>query len=363
MLETGMAAWKWWACVFCPSHVVQHQCLLCHTVRCVVSLSLLGAPQRGTRAPPCDHVPSTGSNKYGSVCEITHATTCAFVGFLIEPVPVLQWRAPPCVKSAATAAAAAPRRSCSQRQSLFMQSASAEGTVGLLCVLHHPSAWGQHHQNRGESVETLFLPPFFHPTLLENRWSDQKLGAFAIFAVRRHHETEEGREACREYRWEQLLTPPSRRSAARLDKAEGTSVWGFWYSSVFHSGLLITIAQFLYLIFLSPSRGWKLSVVASPLSAQRKITLEPQRNQANRPRLWHALSHSARTGPGSWLRYIRDSPGRSARPIPSRSHLRPAASSADRLQTTKTQQNPLSSTSTAELTSSTAKSVCRTTRT
>lgn len=71
---------------------------------------------------------------------------------------MLRWRAPACVKSAATAAA--PRRSCSQRQSLFMQSASAERTVGLLCVLHHPSAWGQHHKNRGESVETLSLPPF-----------------------------------------------------------------------------------------------------------------------------------------------------------------------------------------------------------
>lgn len=81
MLETGMAAWKWCACVFYPSHVVQHQGLLCHTIRCVVSLSLLGAPQRGTRAPPCDHVPSTGRNKYGSVRKISHATTCAFVGF------------------------------------------------------------------------------------------------------------------------------------------------------------------------------------------------------------------------------------------------------------------------------------------
>lgn len=125
-------------------------------------------------------------------------------------------------------------------------------------------------QKQRGKCRNIISAPFFHPTLLENRWSDQKLGAFAIFAVRSHHETEEGRNACREYRWEQLLTPSSRRSAARLDKAEGTSVWGSWYSSVFHSGLLITIAHFLYLIFLSPFWGWKLSVVASPLGAQRK---------------------------------------------------------------------------------------------
>lgn len=215
-------------------------------------------------------------------------------------------------------------------------------------------------QKQRGKCRNIISAPFFHPTLLENRWSDQKLGAFAIFAVRSHHETEEGRNACREYRWEQLLTPSSRRSAARLDKAEGTSVWGSWYASVFHSGLLITIAHFLYLIFLSPFWGENCLSLRLLLAHRGKNTLEPQRNQSNRPR--HALSHPARTGPGSWLRCIKDSPGRSTRPIPSRSHLRPAASSADRLQTTKTQRNPLSSTSTAELTSNTAKSACRTTR-
>lgn len=235
MLKTGRAAWKgnyyyyyYYAsltscsisvCCVAPSGVPSaYLCSMCHRealeLRPATMCRQLGVINAGlsVRSHMQQLVP---------LCGVFYI---CFV--LIEPVPVVQWRAPPCVKSAATAAAE-PRRSCSQRQLLFMQSASAERTVGLLCVLRHPSARGQHHQKRGESVETLFLLPFSTRICWKTMiWS-------AIFAVRRHHETEEGRKACREYRWEQLLTPPSRWSAARLDKAEGTSAWGFWYSSVF----------------------------------------------------------------------------------------------------------------------------------
>lgn len=74
-----------------------------------------------------------------------------------------------------------------------MQSASAERTVGLLRPSRSVSVATAPPKHTRKSPNIIFAPPpFFAPTLLENRRSDRNLGAFAVFAVRRHQETEEG---------------------------------------------------------------------------------------------------------------------------------------------------------------------------
>lgn len=243
-----------------------------------------------------------------------------------------------------------------------------------LCVLHTLSASGQSAKNRAESVETLSVALLFCGQSPGVCWGIEYLirnsaRPPAISAVRTHRENWRGETTCCEYRWEQLLTPPAHRSAVRLDKAKRTSLRriqfhiGLSVQAVSHSlpvdAYLRGSVSYLFCSIPEVKTGCLPSVI---LEAHRK-PIEPKKKNPKSGEthlwLWHAVSCFVWTGPILWRRCIRDSPGRSIRPIPSRTHLRPATFSVDRLQTRRTRRKPLSNSSTANLTSSTARNACR----
>lgn len=254
MLEKGMAAWK--VMRMCPL-------MLCSISVCCVTLSGVSS------ACLC-------AVRHREALQLRPATVCRQLGVINtalsvrshmqQLVPLWAFFNRAGARVAVTRAFVRKKRGDSSSAAAELLSASVTFHAERVCwedrraSLRPPPSVsvGTAPPKQGGKCRNIISVPFFHRNLLENQWSDQKLGSFAIFAVRSHYETEEGRKACREYRWEQLLTNPSQRSAARLDKAEGTLVWGSWQSSVFYSGLLITIAQFLCLIFLSPVWGWRL---------------------------------------------------------------------------------------------------------